>query len=329
MRLFERVVVKQELSPILGSAIGPDQFAYKEGCNTTLALLTCHHHWLKWLDGAMDFVRVFSFDFSKTFDSVPHAIVCNKLMSLNMNPYVINWIVSFLSNRKQRVVVDGFVTEFVSSNRGVRQGTFLGTILFSIMVNDMRPGYPERNLLLKYTCVRTQDHSLIEVNSIQHWAVRNRMKLNLTKTWEMVVHGRISKPLPPLVQGIEQKSWLKLLGIIFQENPSHWDLHVDNLLRKASSRSYILRVCKYFGYPKEQLTKLFDLLIMSLFLYGIEIWGAAYQGKYLDRIDRFFKRAFRFGYTNNLYVIAEVIRNVDCMLWNTIIDTPSPALYQL
>ena len=60
----KRLVVKQELSSVLRSAIGPDQFAYKKGCNTTLALLTCHHHWLKWLDGAMDFVRVFSFDFS-------------------------------------------------------------------------------------------------------------------------------------------------------------------------------------------------------------------------------------------------------------------------
>jgi len=99
----------------------------------------------------MDFVRVFFFDFSKAFESVPHAIVCNKLMSLKMNPYVINWIVSFLSNRKQRVVVDGFVTEIVSINRGVPQGTVLGPILFSIfMVNDIRPVYPERNLLLKY-----------------------------------------------------------------------------------------------------------------------------------------------------------------------------------
>ena len=79
------------------------------------------------------------------------------------------------------------------------------------------------------------------------------------------MHGRISKPLPPLVQGIERKSWFKLLGIIFQENPSDLDLHVDNLLPKASSRLYILRVCKYFGYPKEQLTKLFVFLIMSLF----------------------------------------------------------------
>ena len=125
----------------------------------------------------------------------------------------------------------------------------------------------------------------------------------------MVVDGRISKPLPPLVQEIERKSWLKLLSIIFRGNPSDWDLHVDNLLLKASSRLYILRVFKYFGHPKEQLTKLFHLLIMSLFLYGIEIWGAAYQGKYLDRIDKFFKRAFGFRYTNNLYAIAEVIRN--------------------
>ena len=135
------------------------------------------------------------------------------------------------------------------------------------MVNDIRPVYPEHNLLLKYADDLTlsvpvsshQDHSFIEVNSNQHWAIRNSMKLNLTKTWEMVVNGRISKPLPPLVQGIERKSWFT----IFQENPSDWDLHLYNLLRKASSRLYILRVCKYFGYPKEQLTKLFDLLIMS------------------------------------------------------------------
>ena len=60
MRLFESVVVKQELSPVLKSAIGPVQFTYKEGCNTILALLTYHHHWLKWLDRTTDFVRAFS-----------------------------------------------------------------------------------------------------------------------------------------------------------------------------------------------------------------------------------------------------------------------------
>ena len=71
-------------------------------------------------------------------------------MSLSINPYVANWIVSFLTNRKQRVVVDGFVTEFVSINKEVPQGTVLGPILFSIMVNDIRLVYLECSLLLKY-----------------------------------------------------------------------------------------------------------------------------------------------------------------------------------
>ena len=105
MGLLERLLVKQKLSPALRSAIGPDQFAYKEGCNTTLVLVTRHHHWLKRLNGAIDLLRVFSFDFSRAFGSVSHAIFCNNLMSLNINLYVINRIVSFLSKMKQRVVV--------------------------------------------------------------------------------------------------------------------------------------------------------------------------------------------------------------------------------
>ena len=57
------------------------------------------------------------------------------------------------------------------------------------------------------------------------------------------------------------------------------------VIQLVDSRLYILRVCKYFGYPNDQLTKLFDLLIMPRLLYGIEIWGAVSQGKYLDRIE--------------------------------------------
>ena len=39
---------------------------------------------------------------------------------------------------------------------------------------------------------------------------------------------------------------------------------------------------------------------MSLFLYGLKVWGSAYQNKHLDRIDGLFRRGYRFGYTNNL-----------------------------
>jgi len=44
MRIFERLVCKQELSHVLKHEIGPDQFAYMEGRSTPMALIKCQHH---------------------------------------------------------------------------------------------------------------------------------------------------------------------------------------------------------------------------------------------------------------------------------------------
>ena len=102
-----------------------------------MALMKCQHYWQKWLDGNADFVRVLSFDFSKAFDTVSHCILSDKLKATDTNPYVINWVLDFLSQRKRRVVVDGITTEFIDINRSVPQGTVPGPILFSLVVNDI------------------------------------------------------------------------------------------------------------------------------------------------------------------------------------------------
>ena len=52
-------------------------------------------------------------------DFVSHYIFSDKLKATDINPYVINWILDFLSQRKQRVVVDGITTEFMDINRGI------------------------------------------------------------------------------------------------------------------------------------------------------------------------------------------------------------------
>ena len=45
---------------------------------------------------------------------------------------------------------------------------------------------------------------------------------------------------------------------------------------------------------------------MSLFIYAIEVWAwCAYDGKYLSRMDRFCKRAFKYGYTAKFTPITE------------------------
>ena len=118
---------------------------YKKGHNTTMVLIKCQHFWLEQLDQDAAFVRAFS----KAFDSVSHRILFSKLAPYDINPYIKNWIISFLCDRRQRVVVDGLVTSFLNVNRGVPQGTVLGPLLFSIMVNDIKPVSPQ-TLLIKY-----------------------------------------------------------------------------------------------------------------------------------------------------------------------------------
>ena len=65
----------------------------------------------------------------------------------------------------------------------------------------------------------------------------------------------------------------------FNEQPCNWDTHFDHMITKASSRLYILRICKYDGYSLQELTLLFDSLIMSLFNYAIDVWACAYDSK--------------------------------------------------
>ena len=88
----------------------------------------------------------------------------------------------------------------------------------------------------------------------------------------MVIHGKISRPLPEPLPMITRNSWLKILGVTFQENnPTMWDLQMNELMSRACSRLYIIRTCKYYGFSSKEL----DLLILSILVFGIGVWGCA------------------------------------------------------
>ncbi len=141
MRLFERCIYKNGIADVIYYSIDSDQYANKVGHNSTMTLIKCQHTWLKELDNGAKYVKVLSFDFSKAFDSVPHDILFGKVKKLPFNPYIINWMIDFLKDCKQRVT-----TEFLKINPCVPQGTVLGPILFSIMVNDIEPVNPINEL---------------------------------------------------------------------------------------------------------------------------------------------------------------------------------------
>ena len=101
-RPFEKVVYQSHVKYKLENFLSPTQFAYRELGTCAKALLMIQHKVLKYLDEK--FVKPFSTDFSKAFDSVRHVLLSEKLKAVPLNLYVINWHLKLFKNRQQRVV---------------------------------------------------------------------------------------------------------------------------------------------------------------------------------------------------------------------------------
>ena len=49
------------------------------------------------------------------------------------------------------------------------------------------------------------------------------MTINLTRTKEMVVKGKVERPLPSITFDIKQEAFFKLLGVYFRRNRTNWE----------------------------------------------------------------------------------------------------------
>ena len=79
---------------------------------------------------------------------------------------------------------------------------------------------------------------------------------------------------------------------------------------------HTLRVCKKYGYSLDCLRHLHSLII-PIFTYGISVWGVASYDKYLSKIDKFQKRAVRFGFLKEVSLVLSLLEASDNTLWKS------------
>jgi hypothetical protein len=110
IKVYERVIRKKLVDYLeTNSLICGKQHGFRSGRSWLTQLL---HHFddvLESLTNNSDFDSIY-LDYAKAFDKVDHKLLIRKLALHGIHPKIIKWIESFLSDRKQAVVVDGHLS---------------------------------------------------------------------------------------------------------------------------------------------------------------------------------------------------------------------------
>ena len=113
--------------------LSSSQWGFQSGKATVTALLETTHNWYQLMDAGKKIGAVF-FDLKKAFDTVPHRALLDKLRDLHLNEFILKSICDYLTQREQRVVVNGQTFKTLPVPSGVPQGSVIGPLLFLIYV---------------------------------------------------------------------------------------------------------------------------------------------------------------------------------------------------
>ena len=221
------------------------QFGFRSGHSCATQLLCVLEDWSRALD-CYENVDVIYLDFRKAFDTVPHARLINKLYAYGIRGNLLQWIQNFLTDRKQKVIVQGEESQWADVASDIPQGSVLGPVLFLIYINDL-PDVVKKFVTIfaddtKEHAVIKSDVDTIEVQedlyNMSDWSDIWEIKFNAKKCKSMhmgksnpetVYYMKEGNQKIPLEQVTEEKD----LGVTFCETLK-FDKHILNCVNKRS-----------------------------------------------------------------------------------------------
>ena len=220
-------------------------------------------------------------DFSKAFDKVGHKKLSHKLHHYGIRGKTLNWIDSFLRDRKQRVTLEGEFSDEVAVHSGVPQGSVLGPSLFLYYINDLPANLHSKIRLfaddtIAYMTITNSSntHDLQEdLNKMTQWSHKWSMEFHPQKC-QIISITRKKNPIKYNYRMgnhiLERVPSAKYLGITLSED-LRWNTHINNICKKGNSTVAFIR--RKLRIPSRQIkTNAYKTLVRPTIEYSSSIW---------------------------------------------------------
>jgi hypothetical protein len=287
-KVMERLV-RQDLLLFLQRTgkLSSHQHGFLPKKSTTTALTTVFSSWHRALE-AKQSISVALIDYSKAFDSIHLQTLFEKMWNIGIRGSLYKFLVSFLSNRKQSVMVGTYLSSVYDTPSGVPQGTCLGPLLFLVYVNDLPTALPQGVHCPAYaddTKLFTIDNpELLQkgLDALVEWSKKSKLQINTAKT--QILKIGYENDLQYTFDGIALESSERVtdLGITYDKNLS-FNCYIDMIIRKATARSNFVLKC-FATRDLKILARLFQVFVRPLLEYATQIWSPSQKIK-IDGIE--------------------------------------------
>ena len=212
---------------------------------------------------------------SKTYDCLPHDLLLAKLQTYGFSKESIRLILSYLTNRPQRIKIGSTFSHWTNTLKGISQGSIVDPLLFNISINDLlffsakceTCNFADDSNL--YSCGMNLDNifsNLIQdMENVYKWFVYNSMKAKLNKFQFIILGNTRSHTLKIGDITIKSASYVTLLGITI-DSKLKFKEHINNIVKKACYKLYpLIRLRKFLTLEKVKI--LACSVIESQFVY--------------------------------------------------------------
>ena len=210
-----------------------------------------------------------------------------KLHKYGFRGLVYDYLTSYLSSRKQYVMVGDDKSDDLEITKGVPQGSMIGPLLFLLYINDIVKAVEpdvevvlfadEAAFFLSAPSLQLHyDKLKILFSNLSSYLNQNKLIPNLKRSKLMMFSSRPCAPLEDMTFGNEVIEWVKeykYLGLTLTSSMS-FGPHIDCICTKISQCSgnfYYL----YKYLPREVMLLLYNTFALPHLILHIELWGAA------------------------------------------------------